>query len=219
MHNYETIRYIGSGSFGKVDLVKNIREGREFVVKRIMTRDLSDKDRENIKNEVGILQKLRHPNIVAYKDCFIEEDSFNIIMSYCEGGDMYNKIRNNDNKLFSEDVTGDHPDGPRLVRTAGLRAALPARPEDLAQRLKNSEHFSQEEETYIRRLRNCEGAGQHERLRKYRKQSLTSLSAPLTTCRPSSSSTNRTPTSRTSGPWVASCTRSAISSTPSMLKI
>lgn len=103
MHNYENIKYIGSGSFGKVDLVRNIKEDKEYVLKKIMTRELSDKERENIQNEVGILQKLRHPNIVAYKDCFIEEDSFNIIMSHCEGGDMYNK-RNGATKNFSEDV-------------------------------------------------------------------------------------------------------------------
>lgn len=106
MQHYEQVKYIGSGSFGKVDLVRNVKENREYVIKKIMTRDLQDKDRENIKNEVGILQKLHHPNIVAYKDCFIEEDSFNIIMSYCEGGDMYNRIRRNEGKHFSEDVSG-----------------------------------------------------------------------------------------------------------------
>lgn len=56
MHNYEHIKFIGSGSFGKVDLVRNIKEDREYVIKKIQTRDLTDKDRENIKNEVGTTQ-------------------------------------------------------------------------------------------------------------------------------------------------------------------
>lgn len=108
MQHYETIKYIGSGSFGKVDLVRHTKENVEYAIKKIITRDLNDKDRENIKNEVGILQKLRHPNIVAYRDCFIEEESFNIVMSYCEGGDMFHKIRNNENKYFPEEVISIH---------------------------------------------------------------------------------------------------------------
>src|SRR3990167_7077948 len=108
MQNYELVKHIGRGSFGKVDLFKNIKENKEYVIKRIETADLNDKDRENIKNEVGILQKMRHPNIVAYKDCFIEEDSFNIVMAYCEEGDMYQKIRAPEQQgPFSEDVVLD----------------------------------------------------------------------------------------------------------------
>ena len=41
-----------------------------------------------------MLQKLRHANIVAYKDSFLDREHFlNIVMLYCEGGDMYNKIK------------------------------------------------------------------------------------------------------------------------------
>ena len=60
MHNYEHIKFIGSGSFGKVDLVRNIKEDREYVIKKIQTRDLTDKDRENIKNEVRLLTEGRN---------------------------------------------------------------------------------------------------------------------------------------------------------------
>lgn len=44
---------------------------------------------------------------MAYKDSFIDEDSLNIVMSYCEGGDMYNKIRNNEGKYFPEEQVLD----------------------------------------------------------------------------------------------------------------
>ena len=32
------------------------------------------------------------------------EQYLNIVMVYCEGGDMYNKIKNNKGNHFSEDV-------------------------------------------------------------------------------------------------------------------
>ena len=40
-----------------------------------------------------MLSYLRHTNIVAYKDSFVDRDDFfNIVMVYCSDGDMYNKI-------------------------------------------------------------------------------------------------------------------------------
>jgi serine/threonine protein kinase len=52
---------------------------------------------------VRLLQKLRHTNIIAYKDSFLDRDQFlNIVMVYCEGGDMYQKIKNSKGKNFPE---------------------------------------------------------------------------------------------------------------------
>lgn len=54
---------------------------------------------------MGLLKKLRHTNIVAYKDSFLDREQFlNIVMVHCEGGDMYNKIRNQKGKNFTETV-------------------------------------------------------------------------------------------------------------------
>lgn len=39
-------------------------------------------------NEVTILAKLNHPHIVKYFDSFIDRNLLNIVMEYCEGGDV-----------------------------------------------------------------------------------------------------------------------------------
>ena len=50
-----------------------------------------------------LLQKIRHTNIVAYKDSFVDRDQYlNIVMTYCDGGDMYTKIKNSKGKNFPE---------------------------------------------------------------------------------------------------------------------
>ena len=36
---------------------------------------LSDKEKENALNEVRILASIHHPNIIAYKEAFIDEPS------------------------------------------------------------------------------------------------------------------------------------------------
>ena len=53
MDVYETIKTIGSGSFGQVYMSRHKREGKYYVIKRVKTRDMSQKDLENTENEVS----------------------------------------------------------------------------------------------------------------------------------------------------------------------
>jgi non-specific serine/threonine protein kinase/NIMA (never in mitosis gene a)-related kinase len=106
MDVYEIIKTIGSGSFGQVYLARHKREGKHYVIKRVKTRDMEQKDLENTENEVRLLQKIRHSNIVAYKDSYVDKEQYlNIVMIYCDGGDIYSKIKANNSKgkNFSED--------------------------------------------------------------------------------------------------------------------
>jgi NIMA (never in mitosis gene a)-related kinase 1/4/5 len=52
---------------------------------------LSQKERENALNEVRILASIKHPNVVGYKEAFIEdsEKCLCIIMEYADDGDVY----------------------------------------------------------------------------------------------------------------------------------
>ena len=38
-------------------------------------KNLSDKEKDNALNEVRILASVRHPNIVGYKEAFVDENS------------------------------------------------------------------------------------------------------------------------------------------------
>ncbi len=90
MEIYEIEQSIGSGSFGQVYLAMHKREQKKYVIKKIKTTEMSEKDRENTEQEVRLLQNLRQLNIVAYKDSFLDREQYlNIVMEYCEGGDLY----------------------------------------------------------------------------------------------------------------------------------
>jgi non-specific serine/threonine protein kinase/NIMA (never in mitosis gene a)-related kinase len=54
MDVYEVIKTIGSGSFGQVYMVRHKREGKNYVIKKVKTRDMNPKDLENTENEVTI---------------------------------------------------------------------------------------------------------------------------------------------------------------------
>lgn len=52
MDVYEIIKTIGSGSFGQVYMVRHKREAKNYVIKKVKTRDMNPKDLENTENEV-----------------------------------------------------------------------------------------------------------------------------------------------------------------------
>ena len=54
-------------------------------------------------DQAKLLSQLRHPNIVSYRDSFQDTDGFlYIVMNFCEGGDLYTKIKSQKGKLMEE---------------------------------------------------------------------------------------------------------------------
>ena len=52
-----------------------------------------------------LMQRLQHPNIVGYKDSFLAKngEQLCIVMTYCDGGDLSNRVSTRRGRLFSED--------------------------------------------------------------------------------------------------------------------
>ena len=66
---------LGEGAYSSVYKVKRIADGNEYALKKVKLMNLSEKEKQNALNEVRILASIRHPNIVGYKEVFIEEAS------------------------------------------------------------------------------------------------------------------------------------------------
>ena len=56
--------------------------------------NLTDKEKENALNEVRILASIDQPNVIGFKEAFIDESSSSLclIMEYADNGDLYQKI-------------------------------------------------------------------------------------------------------------------------------
>lgn len=53
--------------------------------------------------QAALLSKLKHPNIVSYKESFQDEfGMLHIIMGYCEGGDLCTRLKNYKGDLLPE---------------------------------------------------------------------------------------------------------------------
>ena len=85
--DYQEIKLIGRGNFGAAFLVMHKKDEKKikYIAKKINLQSLNEKDRINALNEADLLKTMAHPNIVSYKDSFIEEDVLIIVMEYCEG--------------------------------------------------------------------------------------------------------------------------------------
>ena len=58
---------------------------------------------ESIEEEVNILTRLDHPNIVKYYETYIDEKYIYLVMEYIGGGELFDKIANTENQVFSEE--------------------------------------------------------------------------------------------------------------------
>ncbi|KAI0222056.1 hypothetical protein LSAT2_026685 [Lamellibrachia satsuma] len=91
---YSRIRVIGRGSYGEVWLVKHKKDKKQYVLKKMDIHNASKRERKAAEQEAKLLSKLRHPNIVSYKDSFQANDGFlYIAMGFCEGGDLYTRLK------------------------------------------------------------------------------------------------------------------------------
>lgn len=50
------------------------------------------------------MKLLKHPNIIAYYDNFVEEKSLVIVMEYAPGGTLHEFIQERNGALMEEDV-------------------------------------------------------------------------------------------------------------------
>ncbi|CAD8069397.1 unnamed protein product [Paramecium sonneborni] len=85
-------KVLGVGSFGKVIAAKmKSNPLKRYAIKIIEKRKV--KGREDIlANEIYILQKLDHPNIIKFHEVYQNRVNFYICMDYCQGGELVDWI-------------------------------------------------------------------------------------------------------------------------------
>jgi len=74
--NYSLLWYnIGDGAYSSVYKVKRLEDEEIYALKKVKMQNLSDREKENALNEVRILASINHPNVIAYKEAFIDDPS------------------------------------------------------------------------------------------------------------------------------------------------
>lgn len=89
MDRYEVIKDIGSGNFGVAKLVKDKSTGQLFACKYI---ERGPKIDEHVQREIMNHRSLKHPNIIRFKEVFLNPTHLAIVMEYASGGELFHRI-------------------------------------------------------------------------------------------------------------------------------
>ncbi|CAF96803.1 unnamed protein product, partial [Tetraodon nigroviridis] len=100
---YVSIRIVGKGSYGEVNLVKHKTDKQQYVIKKLNLTTSSKRERRAAEQEAQLLSQLRHPNIVTYRESWEGDDcQLYIVMGFCEGGDLYHRLKQQKGELLPE---------------------------------------------------------------------------------------------------------------------
>ncbi|KAG6737656.1 hypothetical protein POTOM_059184 [Populus tomentosa] len=86
VENYHVIELVGEGSFGKVYKGRRKYTGQTVAMKFIMKHGKSDKDIHNLRQEIEILRKLKHENIIEMLDSFESPQEFCVVTEFAQTG-------------------------------------------------------------------------------------------------------------------------------------
>ena len=102
---YKIINFLGEGSFGRAYLALCDNDNNKYVIKQITLEGMDDEEKRETFNEAKILKKLDHPNIIKFKEVFLQRQpkpALNIVTEYADGGDLGQKIEKQKKVPFSE---------------------------------------------------------------------------------------------------------------------
>ena len=102
LDNYDVIKQLGKGGYGKVYEVKHKKTGEIRACKHLSKLVL--KNLEKFEREINILINTDHPNIIKIYEIFESQRSLYLVMEECKGGEIFDRIIDHiqSKKMYSE---------------------------------------------------------------------------------------------------------------------
>lgn len=97
---YNMSKVLGKGGFGEVKLAKDISNDKDVAIKLINKKTSKKEDIDLLINEVDIMKKCVHPNIVKFHEFIEDTDYMYIVMEYLKGETLLYYL---DHKIFIEE--------------------------------------------------------------------------------------------------------------------
>ncbi|RXM33323.1 Ribosomal protein S6 kinase alpha-2 [Acipenser ruthenus] len=120
---FELLKVLGQGSYGKVFLVRKIKgtdSGQLYAMKALKKATLKVRDRVRSKMERDILAEVNHPFIVKLHYAFQTEGKLYLILDFLRGGDLFTRLSKEVGILLDEEghikITGAGPDGVEEIK-------------------------------------------------------------------------------------------------------
>ncbi|KAI5625595.1 serine/threonine-protein kinase Nek3 [Silurus asotus] len=103
MDQYTVLKVIGEGSFGRALLVQPKTDQIKWVMKEIRL-PKAEGGMASARMEAVLLSRMKHPNIVAFRESFEDDGHLYIVMEFCSGSDLLQRMQHQKGSLFPEDV-------------------------------------------------------------------------------------------------------------------
>lgn len=102
-NKYEVGKLLGCGAFAKVYHARDVATGQSVAIKVINKSRLKDNANlmNNIKREISIMSRLRHPHIVKLIEVMATKGKIYIVLEFVKGGELFAKVAKG---RFSEDL-------------------------------------------------------------------------------------------------------------------
>ena len=106
LKNYKIIKVLGKEKYGVVQKVKKNNDNNIYVIKQISLEGLNQSQINEVELESKILKKIQSKYVVKYYESFEEDNKLNIVMEFCECGDLNDFIENQKKSkhLLKEDI-------------------------------------------------------------------------------------------------------------------
>lgn len=88
---------LGSGAFSEVYMVKEKKTGKTFAMKCVKKKQKRDL---NLENEIAVLRRIKHDNVVGMEDFYESRTHYYLIMQLVSGGELFDRIL--DRGVYSE---------------------------------------------------------------------------------------------------------------------
>ena len=92
LKDYTLIKDIGEGNFGKVKLSTLNSTNEKYAIKILNKQKLKQQTKSSSFNEIEIISKLNHPNIIHVEKILEDSKNHYIIMEYCDNGELFEYI-------------------------------------------------------------------------------------------------------------------------------
>ncbi|NWZ80509.1 MYLK3 kinase, partial [Poecile atricapillus] len=102
--SYSVCRHevLGGGRFGQVHKCTEISTGLNLAAKIIKVKGA--KEKEEVKNEINIMNQLNHVNLIQLYDAFETKNNITLIMEYLDGGELFDRITDENYHLTELDA-------------------------------------------------------------------------------------------------------------------
>lgn len=101
-------KVLGVGAFGRVFMTTNRHDKNLKVAIKVLDKHKLKENIDCIIEEVAILNKLDHPNIVKYFETYDDNKYIYLVMEYVSGQQLFDKITQQENQTFGEREAADY---------------------------------------------------------------------------------------------------------------